>query len=268
MTSFSIPPTAELTDDDLRRYARHIILREVGEEGQRRIKSASVLIVGVGGIGSPAALYLAAAGVGRIGIVDADRVDESNLQRQVLYSTPQVGKPKVEAARERLHNLNPKIQIDAYNTRFTAENADQLAADYDILVDGSDNFATRYAINAAAVRQSKPYVYGAIHEYDGQVSVFYTPEGPCYNCVFPKAPEEVKGVRGVLGALPGVVGTLEAAEALKLILGVGEPLIGKLLLYNLFVTSFDIIKLRKNPECEVCGNHDAQNNDARCHDAR
>jgi len=256
MTSFSTPPTAELTDEELRRYARHIILREVGEEGQRKIKSASVLIVGVGGIGSPAALYLAAAGVGRIGVIDADRVDESNLQRQVLYETPWVGKPKAEAARERLHRLNPKIQIDAYNLRFTAENAESLAAEYDILVDGSDNFATRYAINAAAVHQSKPYVYGAIHEYDGQVSVFYAPEGPCYNCIFPKAPEEAKGVRGVLGVLPGVIGTLQAAETLKLILGIGEPLIGKLLLYNLAATSFDIIKLRKNPKCEVCGKKD------------
>ena len=255
--SIPVPPQADLTADDVRRYARHLLLPQVGREGQQRLKSASVLVVGVGGLGSPASLYLAAAGVGRLGLVDGDTVDESNLQRQVLYATAEVGEPKVTAARHRLHALNPHIHIDAYPHRLSAENAWDIIAQYDIIVDGTDNFAARYLINDTAVLQNKPFVYGSIAQFDGQVSVFYAAEGPCYRCTFPKAPRIAPNCAnaGVLGALPGVVGTLEATEALKLILGIGKPLIGRLLLYDALAMQFDIIRLRKNPKCPVCGEH-------------
>jgi len=252
-----VPPKSELTPADLRRYARHILLPEVGSEGQRRLKSASVLVVGVGGLGSPASLYLAAAGVGHLGLVDGDVVDESNLQRQVLYATAEVGTPKVAAARERLHALNPHIHLDTYPQRLTAENAWDIIAQYDIIVDGTDNFAARYLLNDTAVLQGKPFVYGSIARFDGQVSVFYAAQGPCYRCVFAKPPGTAQNCAeaGVLGALPGVIGTLEATEALKLILGIGNPLIGRLLLYDALAMQFDIIRLRKNPQCKVCGEH-------------
>ncbi len=250
-----VPPQADLTPDDLRRYARHILLPEVGCEGQQRLKSASVLVVGVGGLGSPASLYLAAAGIGRLGLVDGDVVDESNLQRQVLYATAEVGEPKVHAAQRRLHALNPHLHIDAYPHRLTPENAWDIIAQYDIIVDGTDNFAARYLLNDTAVLQGKPFVYGSIARFDGQVSVFYAAEGPCYRCIFPKPPSLAAtcAETGVLGALPGVVGTLEATEALKLILGIGKPLIGRLLLYDALAMHFEVIRLRKNPACKVCG---------------
>jgi len=241
----------DLSAEELRRYARHVILPEVGEEGQQRLKSASVLLVGVGGLGSPIALYLAAAGVGRLGLVDGDVVDESNLQRQVLYATAEVGEPKVEAARRRLQALNPYVQVDAYFHRFAPENAAEIMAQYDLVVDGTDNFAARYLMNEVAVAQGKPMVYGSISRFDGQVSVFYAQEGPCYRCVFPHAPEAEP--TGVLGAVPGVIGTLEATEALKMILGIGKPLVGRLLLYDGLAMTFDIIRLKKNPRCPVCG---------------
>jgi len=250
-----VPPQTNLTFDEMQRYARHILLPQVGTEGQRRLKSASVLVVGVGGLGSPASLYLAAAGVGHLGLVDGDVVDESNLQRQVLYATAEVGAPKVAAARDRLHALNPHIHIDTYPHRLTPENAEAIIAQYDIIVDGTDNFASRYLLNDTAVLQNKPFVYGAIAQFDGQISVFYAAKGPCYRCVFPKAPSQNFANAGVLGALPGVVGTLEATEALKLILGIGKPLIGRLLLYDALAMQFDLIRLRKNPKCPVCGKH-------------
>ena len=256
---FSIPPTHELSAAELRRYARHILLPEVGEEGQRRLKSASVLVVGVGGLGSPASLYLAAAGVGRLGLADGDTVDETNLQRQVLYATAEVGQPKVLAARERLHALNPHIQIDTYAEPLTAANAWEIAQTYDLIVDGTDNFGSRYLLNDIAVLQGKPFVYGSIGRFEGQVSVFYAQEGPCYRCIFAQPPRQTvrRAEGGVLGALPGVVGALEATEALKLILGIGKPLIGRLLLYDALAMQFDTIHLKKNPRCKVCGEHPA-----------
>jgi len=251
----SSPSSADLTPAEIRRYARHLRLQDIGLAGQRRLKNASVLIAGVGGLGSPAALYLAAAGVGRLGLVDNDVVAESNLQRQVLYATAEVGEFKVVAAHRRLLALNPHIRIDIYPERLTGENAWQIAAQYDILVDGSDNFPTRYLLNDTAVLQHKPFVYGSVERFEGQVSVFYPPEGPCYRCIFPQPPAQAPNCAevGVLGALPGVVGTLEATEALKLILGIGEPLVGRLLLYDALAMSFDIIRLRRNPRCPVCG---------------
>ncbi|NPA93582.1 MAG: molybdopterin-synthase adenylyltransferase MoeB [Chloroflexi bacterium] len=255
--SIPVPPQADLSPEELKRYARHVVLPEVGLEGQRRLKSASVLVVGVGGLGSPASLYLAAAGVGRLGLVDGDVVDESNLQRQVLYATAEVGEPKALAAQRRLQALNPHIQIEAYPQRLTADNAWDLIQTYDIILDGTDNFAARYLLNDVAVLQNKPFVYGSISRFEGQVSVFYAAEGPCYRCIFPSPPAQRRSCAqtGVLGALPGVVGTLEATEALKLILGIGKPLIGKLLLYDALAMTFDVIRLRKNPQCKVCGEH-------------
>ena len=255
--AFSIPPTAELTPDEIRRYARHILLSEVGQEGQQRLKSASVLVVGVGGLGSPAALYLAAAGIGHLGLVDDDVVDESNLQRQVLYTTAEVGRPKALCARDRLHALNPHIHIDAYTERLTPANAWDIISQYDVIVDGTDNFAARYLLNDTAVLQKKPFVYGSISRFEGQASVFYAEEGPCYRCVFPKPPtlRQTCAEIGVLGALPGVIGVIEATEALKLILGIGKPLVGRLLLYDALSMQFDLIRLRKNPACKVCGEH-------------
>jgi len=246
-----------LSHSEIMRYSRHLLIPEVGLEGQRKLKAAAVLVIGTGGLGSPVAMYLAAAGVGCIGLVDYDVVDFSNLQRQVIHGTSGIGALKVESARQRMLDINPGIQVDSYNEPFTSENAMRIARDYDILIDGTDNFPTRYLTNDVCVFLGKPNVYGSIYRFDGQVSVFDAQRGPCYRCLFPEPPPPglvpscAEG--GVLGVLPGTIGTLQATEALKLILGIGDPLIGRLMLYNALDMSFEFVKLRKNPKCKVCG---------------
>src|SRR5512142_2691001 len=246
-----------LSHEEILRYSRHLLIPEVGLEGQRKLKEASVLVIGTGGLGSPVGLYLAAAGVGQIGLVDYDVVDASNLQRQVIHGTSGLGVLKVESARQRMLDLNPDIEVEAYNEPFTSENARRIASDYGILIDGTDNFPTRYLVNDVCVLEGKVNVYGSIYRFDGQVSVFDSRNGPCYRCLFPEPPPPglvpscAEG--GVLGVLPGTIGTLQATEALKVLLGIGEPLIGKLLLYNALDMSFDFVKLKKNPNCRVCG---------------
>jgi adenylyltransferase/sulfurtransferase len=252
-------PVTTLSKEEILRYSRHLIMPEVGMEGQLKLKNAKVLCVGTGGLGAPLGLYLAAAGVGRIGIVDFDVVDNTNLQRQVLFSTADVGKPKVEAAAARLRGLNPDITIDVHETALSSDNALEIFKDYDIIVDGTDNFPTRYLVNDACVLLGKPNVYGSIFRFDGQITVFGYPGGPCYRCLYPEPPPPglvpscAEG--GVLGVLPGIVGTIQAAETLKLILGKGEPLVGRLLLFDALAMKFRELKLRKNPECPVCGEH-------------
>jgi molybdopterin/thiamine biosynthesis adenylyltransferase/rhodanese-related sulfurtransferase len=247
----------ELSHAEILRYSRHLLIPEVGLGGQQKLKASSALIIGTGGLGSPVALYLAAAGVGRIGLVDHDVVDSTNLQRQVIHGTSTVGKLKVESAKSRLLDLNPLIQVDAYNEPFTSANAMRIARDYDVLIDGTDNFPTRYLTNDACVFLGKPNVYGSIYRFDGQASVFFAKEGPCYRCLFPEPPPPglvpscAEG--GVLGVLPATIGSIQATEALKLLLGIGDSLIGKLLLYNALDMSFDFVKLKKNPKCRVCG---------------
>src|SRR5512136_352569 len=230
---------------------------EVGLAGQKKLKAASILIIGTGGLGSPVAMYLAAAGVGRIGLVDYDVVDYSNLQRQIIHGTSMVGKSKLESARTRMLDINPEIAVEAYNVPFTSANAIEIARGYDILIDGTDNFPTRYLVNDVCVLLGKHNVYGSIYRFDGQVSVFDARSGPCYRCLFPAPPPPglvpscAEG--GVLGVLPGTIGTLQATEALKVLLGIGDPLIGRLLLYNALDLTFDFVKLKKNPNCRVCG---------------
>ena len=247
----------ELSHEEILRYSRHLLIPEVGLSGQKKLKSASVLVIGTGGLGSPVALYLAAAGVGRIGLVDYDVVDFSNLQRQVIHGTSGLGTLKVESARQRMLDINPEVQVEVYNEPFTSENAMRIAQDYDILIDGTDNFPTRYLTNDLCVLLGKPNVYGSIFRFDGQVSVFDARHGPCYRCLFPEPPPPglvpscAEG--GVLGVLPGTIGKLQATEALKLILGIGQTLIGRLLLFNALDMSFDFVSLRKNPGCKVCG---------------
>jgi adenylyltransferase/sulfurtransferase len=246
-----------LTRDEILRYSRHLLIPEVGLEGQRKLKGSSVLIIGTGGLGSPVALYLAAAGIGRIGLVDYDVVDSTNLQRQIIHGTSTIDKLKVESARDRMLDVNPDIEVEVYNEPFTSENAMRIAQDYDILIDGTDNFPTRYLTNDVSVFLGKPNVYGSIFRFDGQASVFYAKEGPCYRCLFPEPPPPglvpscAEG--GVLGVLPGTIGTIQATEALKVLLGIGSPLTGKLLLYNALDMSFDFVTLKKNPKCRVCG---------------
>ena len=246
----------DLTHEEILRYSRHLLIPEVGLSGQKKIKAASVLVIGTGGLGSPVALYLAAAGVGRIGLVDYDHVDASNLQRQVIHGTSGIGTLKVESARLRMLDINPGIQVDVFNEPFTSQNAMRIAQDFDILIDGTDNFPTRYLTNDVSVLTGKPNVYGSIYRFDGQVSVFDARQGPCYRCLFPEPPPPglvpscAEG--GVLGVLPGTIGTLQATEALKLILGIGEPLMGRLLLFNALDMSFDFVNLRKNPHCRIC----------------
>jgi molybdopterin/thiamine biosynthesis adenylyltransferase/rhodanese-related sulfurtransferase/molybdopterin converting factor small subunit len=251
----------QLDQKEVRRYSRHLLLPEVGLEGQKRLKAASVLLVGAGGLGSPAALYLAAAGIGRIGLIDFDVVDDSNLQRQIIHGTLDVGRPKLQSARDRILDLNPNVEVVLYEKALDSSNALEILADYDVVIDGTDNFPTRYLINDACVLLGKANVYGSIYRFEGQASVFYAEEGPCYRCLFPEPPPPgmvpscAEG--GVLGVLPGVIGTIQATEAIKLILGVGQPLIGRLLLYDALDMSFDEVQLRKNPQCPVCGEHPA-----------
>jgi sulfur-carrier protein adenylyltransferase/sulfurtransferase len=242
------------------RYSRHLLIPEVGEEGQLKLLDSKALLIGAGGLGSPASLYLAAAGVGRIGIVDADVVDESNLQRQIVHSTESLGEPKVESAKRTIEALNPDVEVVAYKERLTSENIERILADgWDVIVDGADNFPTRYLVNDASVWHKIPVVHGSIYRFEGQVTVFKPYEGPCYRCLFPTppppelAPSCAEG--GVLGVLPGVIGSLQASEALKLALGIGEPLIGRLLLFDALAASFDEVKLRRDPDCPVCGEH-------------
>jgi molybdopterin/thiamine biosynthesis adenylyltransferase len=240
------------------RYSRHLLIPEVGEEGQLKLLESKVLLIGAGGLGSPASLYLAAAGVGRIGIVDADVVDESNLQRQIVHSTDSLGEPKVESAKRTIEALNPDVEVVAYKERLTSENIERILADgWDVIVDGADNFPTRYLVNDASVWHKIPVVHGSIYRFEGQVTVFKPHEGPCYRCLFPTppppelAPSCAEG--GVLGVLPGVIGSLQASEALKLALGIGEPLVGRLLLFDALAATFDEVKLRRDPDCPVCG---------------
>jgi molybdopterin/thiamine biosynthesis adenylyltransferase/rhodanese-related sulfurtransferase len=246
-----------LTHGEVARYSRHLILPEVGVEGQRTLKAAKVLCVGAGGLGSPVAMYLTAAGIGTLGLVDFDVVDFSNLQRQILHGTPDVGRSKLASAKDRLHALNPEIAIETHETVLRSENALTLFEPYDIIVDGTDNFPTRYLVNDACVLSGKPNVYGSIFRFEGQVSVFGVKEGPCYRCLHPEppAPGLVPSCAeaGVLGVLPGVIGTLQAVETIKLVLGVGEPLVGRFLIFDALLMRFRELKLRKDPECPVCG---------------
>jgi sulfur-carrier protein adenylyltransferase/sulfurtransferase len=246
----------ELNNDEIRRYGRHLIMPEFGIEGQRRLKSSSVLIVGTGGLGSPLALYLAAAGIGRLGLVDFDVVDESNLQRQIVHAISSIGKSKIDSAEKRIRDLNQYIQIDKYEVPLTSENAVEICAPYDIIIDGTDNFPTRYLVNDVCVKLGKPNVYGSILRFEGQLTVFYAKEGPCYRCMFPEPPPPGLvpncAEAGVLGVLPGVIGTMQATEAIKLLTGIGTPMIGRMMLYDALDMSFTQIKIRKNPTCPVC----------------
>ena len=249
----------ELSNDEIARYSRHLILEEVGMDGQRKLKAGRVLCIGTGGLGSPLLLYLAAAGVGRIGIVDFDVVDASNLQRQVIHGTSKIGVSKVQSARERILDINPHVQVDVYEEALTSENALRLFADYDVIVDGTDNFPTRYLLNDASIKHGIPVVHASIFRFEGQLTVFKPHEGPCYRCLFPEpppaelAPSCAEG--GVLGVLPGIMGTLQATEALKVLLGIGDPLIGRLLLADALDMSFHEVQLRRDPDCPVCGEH-------------
>ncbi len=249
----------DLTRDELLRYSRHITLPEIGAAGQQRLKAARVLCVGAGGLGSPAAMYLAAAGVGTLGLVDFDTVDLTNLQRQLLHGTADVGRSKLESARARLQTINPHVHIEPHHHAITAANAIDLISRYDVVLDGSDNFATRYVVNDACVIADKPNVYGSIFRFEGQAAVFAVPSGPCYRCLHPDpppaglVPDCAEG--GVLGILPGVIGTVQATETIKLVLGIGEPLIGRLLLYDALKMRFRELRLPKDPDCPVCGTH-------------
>src|ERR1700761_6021833 len=246
-----------LTHEEIARYSRHLILPEVGMEGQQRLKAAKVLCVGTGGLGAPLLLYLAAAGVGTLGLVDFDTVDASNLHPQVIHSTPDIGRPKLDSAADKLNALNPDVKIVKHNTMLTSANAMEILADYDIVADGTDNFQTRYLVNDASVLSGKPNVYASIFRFEGQASVFGAPDGPCYRCLYPEPPPPglvpscAEG--GVLGILPGLLGVIQATEGIKLILGEGDPLIGRLLLVDALGMKFRELKLRKNPDCPVCG---------------
>lgn len=248
---------AQLSHEEVQRYSRHLIMPEVGMQGQKKLKGGSVLLIGTGGLGSPLGLYLASAGVGRIGLVDYDVVDFTNLQRQILYTSEDVGKPKIQVAQARLKALNPTIKIETHDVKLSSSNAMETLKNYDIIVDGTDNFPTRYLVNDACVLLGKPNVYGSIFRFEGQASVFYATKGPCYRCLYPEPPPPglvpscAEG--GVLGILPGIIGTIQATETIKLLLGNGEPLIGRLLLFNALKMRFRELKLRKSPTCPVCG---------------
>jgi sulfur-carrier protein adenylyltransferase/sulfurtransferase len=247
----------DLSNEEIARYSRHLIMPEVALDGQKQLKRARVLTIGAGGLGSPLAMYLAAAGIGTIGIVDFDVVDESNLQRQIIHGTSDLGRPKLESARERIEDINPNVKVETFGEPLSSENALEIFEDYDVIVDGTDNFPTRYLVNDASVLTGKPNVYGSIFRFEGQASVFYAEEGPCYRCLYPEPPPPglvpscAEG--GVLGILPGAIGTIQATETVKLILGIGEPLIGRLLLYDALGMRFREMKLRKDPGCPVCG---------------
>ena len=246
-----------LSNEEIERYSRHLIMPEVGLEGQLKLKKSSVLLIGMGGLGSPLALYLAAAGVGRIGLVDFDVVEATNLQRQVIYTTNDVGRHKLQSAKEAINAINPQVKVDTYETMLTSENALEILEPFDIIIDGTDNFPTRYLVNDACVLLGKPNVYGSIFRFEGQASVFYAREGPCYRCLYPEPPPPglvpscAEG--GVLGILPGTIGLIQATEAVKLILHTGEPLIGRMLLYNALTMKFRELKVRKEPDCPICG---------------
>jgi adenylyltransferase/sulfurtransferase len=253
------PDLPELTNDEIARYSRHLILPEIGVLGQRKLKNARVLMVGTGGLGAPLGMYLAAAGVGTLGIVDFDTVDASNLQRQIIHGTRDVGRPKIASAKDRLLDINPHVKVVAYETRLTSENALDIIKDYDVVADGTDNFPTRYLVNDACILLGKPNVYGSIFRFEGQASVFGAKDGPCYRCLYPEPPPPglvpscAEG--GVLGVLPGIVGTIQANETIKLILNDGEPLVNRLLLFDAWTMRFREVKLRKNPDCPMCGTH-------------
>jgi molybdopterin/thiamine biosynthesis adenylyltransferase/rhodanese-related sulfurtransferase len=249
--------TMPLTREEFRRYGRHLIMPEIGLDGQRRLKASSVLLIGAGGLGSPLGLYLAAAGVGRIGLVDCDVVEHSNLQRQILHATEDVGRPKLESARKRIAGVNPNVHLETHELLLGPENAMELLAEYDIIVDGTDNFPTRYLVNDACVFLKKPNVYGSIFRFEGQASVFHAEHGPCYRCLYPEPPPPglvpscAEG--GVLGVLPGIIGTIQATETIKLLLGIGTPLVGRLLLFDALAMQFRELKIQKDPACPVCG---------------
>jgi molybdopterin/thiamine biosynthesis adenylyltransferase/rhodanese-related sulfurtransferase len=259
MATTTAPELPTLNNDEVLRYSRHLIMPEVGMEGQQKLKAARVLCIGTGGLGSPLALYLGAAGVGTLGLVDFDVVDFTNLQRQVIHFTSDVGKPKLESARRKLAEINPFVNVKTFPTKLTSENALQMFADFDIIVDGTDNFPTRFLVNDACVLTGKPNVYGSIFRFEGQASVFGAKDGPCYRCLYPEPPPPglvpscAEG--GVLGILPGLVGLIQATETIKLILGSGTPLVGRLLLVDALGMKFRELKLRKNPDCVVCGTH-------------
>jgi sulfur-carrier protein adenylyltransferase/sulfurtransferase len=259
LTEGPVTALPALSNDEIARYSRHLLLPEVGLEGQQKLKAARVLCVGTGGLGAPLVYYLAAAGVGTLGLVDFDVVDASNLQRQIIHSTKDVGRPKIDSAAEKLEALNPYLNIVKFNTMLTSQNALEIFADFDIIADGTDNFQTRYLVNDACVLTGKPNAYGSIFRFEGQASVFGTKEGPCYRCLYPEPPPPglvpscAEG--GVLGILPGLVGVIQATEVIKLILGQGEPLVGRLLLVDALGMHFRELKLRKNPDCPVCGIH-------------
>ena len=259
MAILTTTPGTRLSNDEILRYSRHLIMPEVGMNGQLKLKQAKVLTIGAGGLGAPLALYLAAAGVGKLGIVDFDVVDFTNLQRQVIHGTSDVGRLKLHSARETIAEINPNVEVVAHETRLSSENALDIFKDYDIVADGTDNFPTRYLVNDACVLLGKPNVYGSIFRFEGQASVFYAKEGPCYRCLYPEPPPPglvpscAEG--GVLGVLPGIIGCIQALETIKLIIGQGQPLIGRLLLFDALHLKFRELKLRKNPECPVCGAH-------------
>ncbi|MBX6169705.1 MAG: molybdopterin-synthase adenylyltransferase MoeB, partial [Thermobispora bispora] len=252
-----VEPAAELTVDEVRRYSRHLIIPDVGMTGQKRLKNAKVLCVGAGGLGSPALMYLAAAGVGTLGIIDFDVVDESNLQRQVIHGQSDVGRPKVESAAAKVREINPFVNVVVHNTTLTTDNVMEIFSGYDLIVDGTDNFATRYMVNDAAVLLGKPYVWGSIYRFDGQASVFWAEHGPCYRCLYPEPPPPgmvpscAEG--GVLGVLCASIGAIQVNEAIKLITGIGEPLVGRLMIYDALEMKYRDVKVRKDPECAICG---------------
>src|SRR5215475_14240733 len=252
-----VEPAAELSVDEVKRYSRHLIIPDVGMTGQKRLKNAKVLVVGAGGLGSPALLYLAAAGVGTLGIVDFDTVDESNLQRQVIHGQSDIGRPKAVSAKQSINEINPLVNVILHEERLDSDNAMQIFADYDLIVDGTDNFATRYLVNDACVLLGKPYVWGSIYRFDGQASVFWAEHGPCYRCLYPEPPPPgmvpscAEG--GVLGVLCATVGSIQVNEAIKLIAGIGDPLVGRLMIYDALEMTYREVNIRKDPECPVCG---------------